>query len=188
MSISDRGKLAAPELMRTWGPKPEVFRHWDEDKRNFVDVATCRNSPVEGVTAAGTLGLSDHKLGLRGVRVELIGAFPREFADGANVLATCAFNAFKDSYPVHPGAIHLGVLSLYRSSPPLPHVLLVDPFLWDDGPHTLNLEGIALAWLMAVPVSESERRFAEERGADALTSRFEDQSMDILDLYRPAVA
>jgi antitoxin YqcF len=188
MSISDRGKLAARELMRTWGAKPEVFRHWDEDKRNFVDVATCRNSPVEGVTAAGTLGLSDHELGLNGVRVELIGAFPREFAHGANVLATCAFNAFKDSHPVRPGAIHPDVLSLYRSSPPLPHVLFVDPFLWDDGPHTLTIEGLALAWLMAVPISEGERRFAEEQGADALTSRFEDRKIDIFDLCRPAVA
>jgi hypothetical protein len=181
-------KQAFNELTRVWGARPKVFRHADDEERNFINIASLEGSPVAGVTAVGTVGLSDHDLGLGDVRVELVGAFPSTFAEGVNVAATCAFNAFKDGLTTRPDAIHPNVLNLYRDEAKLPHVLLVDPFLWQDGPSTFAADGANVAWLMMVPISEGERRFASEAGVGALTARFEEAQIDIFDLDRQEVA
>jgi antitoxin YqcF len=189
MTPSATAKLAFNELVRTWGCRPTVFKHADESEQNFVFVAHLDNSPVEGITAVATLGLSDHDLGLGPVRVELLGSFPTAFREGPNVAATCAFNAFNDGLPLRPEAIHPSVLSIYRTAPALPHVMMVDPFLWDNGPETLDgVNGFKVAWLMMVPISESERLFAIENGGAALTERFQQRQIDLFDLNRNVVA
>jgi hypothetical protein len=188
MTPSASAKSAARELMRTWGEKPKVFRHWDEAEQHFIDVASCVNSPVDGVTAVGTVGLSDHNLGLGSPRVELIGAFPSTFADGPNVVATCAFNAFKDGVPTQPDAIHANVVRLYAPATSVPHVLLTDPFLWSDGPRTIDEGDHKTAWLMIVPISEDEVAYSANHGVSALTDRFEEQQIDIFNLHRSSVA
>lgn len=187
MSPSENAKLAFNELVRVWGGRPKVVRHGDEAERNFVNVAALRDSPVAGVTAVATVGLSDHDLGLGAVRIELVGAFPSSFEWGVNIAATCAFNAFKDGVRTMPDAIHLGVVSTYRANPALPHIMLVDPFLWKDGPATLDAGGFKVAWLMMVPISEAERTFAVRKGAHTLTALFEEAQIDIFDLDRSSV-
>lgn len=187
MNPSANEKLAFNELVRLWGSRPKVFRYGDDAESSFVNIAHFEDSPVDGVTSVATLGLSDHDLGLGQVRVELIGAFPSSFKEGVNVAATCAFNAFKDGVRTVPNAVHSSVLSLYRSNVALPHIMLVDPFLWDNGPSTLDAAGLKIAWLMMVAISESERVFAGEHGGTALASRFEKAQIDIFDLDRPSV-
>ena len=152
MDPSSNAKAAARELARTWGAKPKVFRHWDKPELHHIDVASCNDTPVEGCVGVGTVGLSDHDLGLGQVRIELVGAFPRSFIAAPNIAATCAFNAFKDGVQTRPDSIHVNVISLYRSTG-VPHVLLTDPFLWADGPQTLDDSALKIAWLMMVPVS-----------------------------------
>jgi hypothetical protein len=187
MSPSETAKLAFNELVRVWGARPKVFRHGDEAERHFVNVAHLQDCPVAGVTAVATVGLSDHDLGLGSVRTELIGAFPSSFEQGVNIAATCAFNAFKDGVRTMPDAIHPNVVSVYRTNSALPHIVLVDPFLWDNGPATLDAGGFKIAWLMMVPISETERAFAIDKGAAALTARFEQEQIDIFDLDRSPV-
>lgn len=184
MTLTSNAKAAARELARTWSKTPTVHRHWDENEKHSVDIASCIDSPFDGRISVGTVTLSNHDLGLGSLRVELIGAFPSSFEDAANVAATCAFNAFKDGVPTRPDAIHENVLSLYTPSTALPHVLLADPFLWPDGPETLQERDLTIAWLMIVPISDNERRFSSANGPAALTSLLEQQHVDILDLNR----
>lgn len=164
-----------------------MFRHLDADETNSIHIAVLEDEPEFGGTAVGTLGLSDHDIGLGSVRVELIGAFPAEFAYAANIAATCAFNAFKDGMPAVPDAIHPRVMELYDSSTPLPHIMLVAPYLWADGPNTVECGELKVAFLMMVPISESERLFALKNGPDALTTLFEEKEIDVFDLRRPSV-
>lgn len=187
MDVSSNARAVARELTRIWGAKPKVFRHGDETESHYIPVAHCLNTPVDGVASVGTIGLSDHDLGLGSVRVELVGAFPASFEQAPNVVATCAFNAFKSGWPTRPDAIHADVVRMYRPGATVPHVLLTDPFLWDDGPVILDLDDFKVAWLMMVPISESERRFAETNGASALTEMFEQSNIDIFDLERDSV-
>ena len=47
--------------------------------------------------------------------------------------------------------------------------------------------GKSVAWLMAVPISECEYRYAEAEGPDRLEDLFEQQQIDIFDINRPPV-
>ncbi|WP_197519737.1 suppressor of fused domain protein [Pseudonocardia sp. HH130630-07] len=67
-----------------------------------------------------------------------------------------------------------------------PHVLLVPPYLW-TGLDTLELSGKTAAFVMAVPITEPERRYVDEHGADALADRLEDADPDIVDLWRASI-
>lgn len=189
MSVSEECRLAARELMRTWRAQPQVSRYWDEPERTSVDIAVCENSPWEGITGVGTLGLSEHSLGFAplDLRVELVGAFPASAIEFPNLVSTCAFNIIKEGWPARPGGLHPNVMAMYDLSSTLHHVMLVDPFLWEDGPATLELPQRTIAWLMIVPISESELRFAETAGPDALSGLFEQHSIDIVDLNRVPV-
>ena len=140
--ISLHTKAAAKELARTWGGgQLKVHRHWDEPEENWVHIASRADCPWDGVMAVGTLGLSDHSLGFRNdLRVELIGACATA-TNLSDVLATCAFNVIKDSWPMQPGAIHNDVLRMYDLSKTLDHIMFAAPFLWQDGPETLHLDG-----------------------------------------------
>lgn len=187
---SPTAKLVFSELVKTWRERPKVRRYWDEGERHDIHIASLDN-PIgfPGATAVATVGLSDHDLGMGPVRVELIGAFPMTFAHAANVASTCAFNAFKDRLPTRPDAIHPRVIELYWGAAPLPHILMADPFLWEeDGPHTIEIEGFSIAWLMMVPIAESERLFALQHGVNALRYRLEEANADVLNMARPAVA
>lgn len=172
--------------MRTWGAQPTVFRYGDDAEQHYIDIASCLDQSIHGCTAVGTVGLSDHDLGLGPVRVELIGAFPTAFEAAPNIAATCAFNAFKDGVPTRPDAIHPNVLRLYAASTVLPHILLTDPFLWEDGPRTLGEASFQIAWLMMIPISDNERLLADREGVDKLTALLEQKQIDILDLNRPS--
>jgi hypothetical protein len=187
MNVSDNARAAHQELTRIWGSKPKVFRHGDGAEKNFIMIADHDDSPVRGVRAVGTLGLSDHDLGGGSLRVELVGAFPASFQEAPNIAATCAFNGFKDGLPIRPDSVHRNVMGLYLPKSTVPHVLLTDPFLWDDGPATLELGAMTIAWLMMVPISETELAFANSNGVGMLTSIFEERQIDIFDLNRMPV-
>lgn len=187
MEPSDSARAAHAELVRVWGARPKVFRHADEGELNSINIASLRDDSLGGATAVATLGLSDHDLGLGSLRVELVGAFPEDFGEGPNVAATCAFNAFKDGFPVLPDAVHRGVVAMYRPSASVPHILLTDPFLWQSGPATLELDDIRIAWLMMVPIAESEMQFADANGFAELARLMQAADADILDLQRTSV-
>ena len=66
------------------------------------------------------------------------------------------------------------------------HILLTDPFLWDDA-KSFQHDNILIAWLMAVPISETELLYANNYGVGALEELFDEKDIDIFDLYREPV-
>jgi hypothetical protein len=68
---------------------------------------------------------------------------------------------------------------MYDCSPTMRHFLFVPPFLWEDHLNTLDLDGRKVAWLLAVPISEDERAFAEANGSEKLEELFADRQIGI---------
>jgi hypothetical protein len=60
------------------------------------------------------------------------------------------------------------------------------PFLWEDL-KTMEFDGVKVAWLMAIPISESEYQFAIENTTDKLGELFEENDIDYFDLNRKPV-
>ena len=194
MSVSEEARQIARVLADTFRvgaaakATPQMHRYGDETDRSTIDLLSCVNSPMKGITAYGTVRLSDHTLDNDSdLRAEIIGAFPTAVPAFANVITTCAFNVINDNAPLFPGAIHGEALGLYELSPTLRHILFVSPFLWEHRPETLTLPDRKVAWLMAVPITEAERAYTAIHGSRALEEIFEQKDIDIFDVERPSV-
>ena len=67
------------------------------------------------------------------------------------------------------------------------HLLFVPSFLWEGSLETLDLDSKRAAWLLAVPISEAEYRFAEHKGVEKLEDVFEKNKIDIYSINGPSV-
>lgn len=188
---SAENKAIARSVAAAFGGKPAVHQYWDDDHVNSVAILAAAGRPQTGVTSYSTIGLSDTPLMQSGVefgtRVELLGACASSETKFPNSLATAAFCVINSGWFVAPGIIFPDALSMYEASTTMRHFLFVPPFLWDDGPKTLHLTNKIVAWLLAVPISDAEMRFAEEQGPATLEDLFVQEQIDIYDLHRKSV-
>ena len=157
-----------------------------------IDVLSCIDSPQQGVTSWGTIGMSDWtNLAASGgtpeVRVELVAAC-QSSVDFGSFLASCAFNVGTGQFGIAPNLVFPRVIELYRPDVTMAHLMFVPPFLWNSDFPTVREGSIAITWLQAVPVSESEFLFLKSNGAEALTELFEGNQIDVFDIDRRPVA
>ncbi|MCP3940006.1 MAG: suppressor of fused domain protein [Desulfobacteraceae bacterium] len=190
-NISKDNKIIAEVLVQAFEGKPTVRRFLDEKGKQYVDILTCSDRPEKGVSSYSTIGLSDTPLLKNGseypTRIEIIGVCGTAFSGFDNVLATTAFCIINSKWFCYPGAIFPNVLSMYDISSTMRHFIFVPPFLWEDKLKTITIGNKTIAWLLAVPISDEERQFAEEKGSDALENLFEEKQIDIYDLERASV-
>lgn len=193
MAISDENRQIGKKLASALagGAKPQVNRYWDEADNAFVDLMACENQPNEGVTSYGTIGLSDHPLVQDDrefpVRLELVGAAASGYEIFPNILTTAAFYVINEKWFCCPGAILRNVVDMYEPSLAMKHLMFVSPFLWEDELRKTDFGAKSVAWLLAVPISESEREFAEQNSPEALEDLFEQHQIDVFDLSRKSI-
>jgi hypothetical protein len=191
MSVSTEDKLLARTAISVFGGKPSVARFWDDAHVSFVDIVTCVNSPWSGIASYATVGVSKSNIGYTSedtpLRIELVGACDMRMDLFPNILATCGFNIINSGFACHPGAIFRDIVHLYDKQTELKHILFVSPFLWEDKLKTVTLTDKKVAWLLIVPISDVELQYASEHSTEQLESLFEEQQINIFDLYRPSI-
>jgi hypothetical protein len=168
-----------------------VHEYHDDSRKDHVDVLSSTNQPQKGVTSFATVGLSDSTIfkdgrPLQDVRVELVGACASAFRDFPNVLASAAFEVIKEREFIAPGVIFPGFVARYRKKSPMRNAMFVPPFLWPDLA-TLELSKKTVAWLLLVPVSDAEMKYACDQGPAKLEELFAKEEIDIFDIDRPSV-
>ena len=67
------------------------------------------------------------------------------------------------------------------------HFLFLPPFLWETELKTSQFGGKTVSWLLAVPISDAERQFAENRGSDKLEDLFVERQIDVFNIERLSV-
>jgi hypothetical protein len=184
-------KAIARAAAAAFGTPPSVYCYWDDQHKASVDIVSCNDSPSSGVTSYATVGVSQIPLIKDGkdlgFRTELVGACGSQFADFGNCLSTAAFCVINSRWFVAPGVVFPDVISMYRTSGAMKHVLFLPPFLWDERLQTIQVENERVAWLLAIPISENELRLAESKGVPALEDVLEKEEIDIFDLDRASV-
>ncbi len=190
-SISKENKQIGKKIATTFGGKPSVNRYWDNMEKSFVDLVACINRPSEGVVSYGTVGLSNYPIIQDGkefhVRLELVGACASAFDMYPKILTTAAFYIINEKWFCCPNAILQNAIDMYDNSLQMKHLLFVSPFLWEDPLATTEFDTKSVAWLLAVPISEKERLYAVEHGADDLEDLFEKKQIDIFNLSRSSI-
>lgn len=190
MSISTDHKIIAKAAHHAFGGKPGVSRYWDENSVSNIGMLTTVNRPFDGVSSYSTIGLSDHSIGLTvdetPLRIEIVGASATDYEQFPNILASCAFGLINSKLSVSHGGVFRNIIQMYYPNIEMRHVLFVSPFLWEDL-KTLEFPNKKVAWLLAVPISENEYLFAQEKGTDSLEELFEQEEIDIFDLERGSI-
>jgi hypothetical protein len=192
--VSEEAKKVARAALAVFGGEPSVGCYWDENNVSNVDILVCRGSPTRGALSVATVNFAAIDIGLtmpdgRPLRAEFVGAAYDRFPSIANMLSTCAFNVINSGYPCRPGEIHYGVVKVYYEDVTTRHVMLKSPWdgFWRDDLQELEFPDRVVAWIYAVPISEAEAGYAEERGVDALDELLAAKHIDVLDLNRPSV-
>lgn len=182
-------RIIAEKERETIGGSPHVFRYYDDSERIHVDILSSADRPCRGAVSYATIGLSEYDTGLlaggKRLGIELLGACDAGEPSFANMLASAAFAVMKSGKCSY-GDIIPDIIARYRNDTEMKHFFLTNPFLW-DGFGTLESEDRLTAWLLAVPVSDSEKDYADENGWEALEDRFVECGIDILDLERKPV-
>jgi len=180
----DLGKSIRSRL----GDETKVVRFGDDDGVNDCFIVSGFNCPIEGVTSYSSIGLSrtTQKLGIADVRVELITACASGTPHVDNLMASCVFECFRNGTNISYGSLITNIVSQYRISDTLRHVTFVSPFLW-HGFNRLEVGAQDIHFLLMLPISESEKIFAENNGIDALENVFNKAQIDIYDVHRSSI-
>ncbi len=188
-SITEANRTVARALATALGARPEVRRYHDDSRESSVGLASLVDHPVPQVTTFATIGLSDHPLPgsvKPPLGVELMGVCTSKVAKFANVIATAAFFVINNRWRCEPGSVFPNVVTRYLDTP-FKHLMFVPPFYWDDLQSRV-VEHKTVAWLLAVPISDTEFKFVDKNGSEALEDLLERNESEIFDLNRPSVA
>ncbi|WP_343101998.1 suppressor of fused domain protein [Romboutsia sp. MSSM.1001216sp_RTP31141st1_G3_RTP31141_220114] len=185
----DINKIIARKELEAIGGKPQVYRYWDEENKKSIDILSCVNRPYIGVVSYGTIGLSSYDIGMisnnKSLRLELVGACDMKEELFANIVSTTAFEII-ESGNCEYGYIISDIISQYIVDIDMKHVYLMNAFLW-EGLSTLEVENKKIVWLLIVPISDEEMKYALNNGYDALESKFEEMQIDIFNLRRKSI-
>ena len=191
MSVTNENKIIAQTALNVFGGNPKVFKYWDHEQRNSVDILSCADRPCEGVTSYSTIGLSEHSIGYKSdelpLRVEIVGACASDIKSYPNIIANCALLIIASNIKCYPGAIFKNAIDISNIKGGMKHVLFTTPFVWDKSLETINFQDKKVTWLNAVPISQSELEYAENEGIEALEELFEKHQIDIFNLNRQSV-
>jgi hypothetical protein len=187
--VSAETKRLAKYVTGVFGGTPHAteFAHDTEDLT--IGLLHCADRPCKGVTSFSTIRLSDYPMLREGkefaARIEIVGACASIDDDFANVLCSAAFCIMRTKQFIHPGACLENYVREYFDDTTVPHLYFTAPFLWELA--TQKCDTKQVAWLMAVPISDAEKRFLEVEGDEALEDFFEKKQIDVYDLDRPSV-
>lgn len=191
-NVTPRMKAVAKHTKAELGAQStSIFQFWDNDRRSDVHILCADDVPQQGVRSFATIGLSEHPLMFQGeeypVRVEFLGACGSAFPGFDNVLATLAFCVINSKWFAAPGLIFPDVLAMHRASVTMQDVYFATQFLWEQKFRSTQIDGVEVAWLLAVPISRAETEFADKYGAEKLEDLFVEKDIDIFNLNRPSV-
>lgn len=190
--VSKENKQIAQYVAKKFGAEFRVVNIEHDDLELVMPVLSCADTPCRGVTSLSTVGLSDYGM-LEGedeypVRIELVGACATlNYEVFRLIIATAAFCILRSALLIEPGSALPNVVREYRPKTKLPHLYFTSPYLWETDLDSLEFSSKTVAFLQAIPISESEYKYLLDRGSDELETLFESEQIDVFDLERPSV-
>jgi hypothetical protein len=189
--VSEENKAIARHARDAVGGNVKVFKYVHDALPLDIGIVSSIGQPREGITSYATVGLSDVPM-LKDnaeefpIRIELCGMCYSEHDRFANVLAGAAFYIMRHRRLCCPGYVLPNADHLPEISVTLRHLYFTAPFEWQGKLQTLEFPTKRVAWLMAIPISDSELKFREVEGDKAFESLLESRDAQIADPSRPS--
>jgi hypothetical protein len=190
--VSADDKILAKTIWAAFGAKPRIIRYRDDTNTLFVDIACVQDRPEEGTASYSTVAFSNNPLFFNGnatsLRVELLGICGNEDQQFANLISTICFVIIRNKFFCEPGTILSDVIDVYYPNlggGNMKHILFGNPVFWNL--ETMRLPSKTVAWVLCVPITETERQYADEHGVARLEERLEECDANVANLSRNSV-
>lgn len=171
------------------GGKPNVSRYYNDDESKKIDIMTSDSGVIKGIPTCATIGLCQTDIGLsingKKLRVELVAACDLNSEILGNILATISFEAM-ELKSCEYGMLIPNVVRSYVKGTELKHVALMSPVFWPNY-QVLEDDDCIVAWLMVVPITDSEKNYIEQNGIAAFDSLLERKDADVINMQRRPV-
>jgi len=193
MEVSQDNIKLARFLAGAIGFEPNVYPYYDDGESHQIDILSLKDPIDELVGIYSSIGLSDYENlvavsdGKNNIPIELMMTAYTRFESATNILSTCCFYIIKDKFECRPGAVFMRMVEFYIKDSPMKHIYFTSPFLWQEKLDQLHLDSKHVAFLLCIPISDRELQYKLEHGDDALESLFQDNEINIYDLYRESV-
>jgi hypothetical protein len=189
--ISPENKLIARRLAQVFGGTPQVGEYRNTTEKLTVDILSCRERPVADLTSYSTITLSDHPMPWGeqefSVRLELAGVCVNTAESFPNLLASAAFHIMQSDAVYHPGTVIPDLARRMQVSATLPHLYLTAPFVWGGALNMLDCKTKKVTWLLAMPISDSERAFLRDHSDRAFERLLQEENTDFADPNRATI-
>ena len=155
---------------------------------NFLDIITTRHP--DHVTYIGTIGclmipIQCSQSEPVDWRIEFVTAINEDSeeiqTESMLSLVTMMFNL--ENNCCYPGLVIRNAFPEDCSSP-LKHLLMVYPFLWEDGLPSLSVKNTQIRFLQLLPISNEEADFVSNNVYDAFEDKLEEEEVLYNDVYR----
>jgi antitoxin YqcF len=190
-SVPSHHRDVARVAAETFGGGISVKQCWDAAENSMIAILIAEDSPAKNLKSYSTIGLCDSEIhdhsGPLPFRAEFAMTAQTHFEKAGNILATAAFHVINSGWSCHCFALYPGVVEMYYSESPMKHLLFVDPFMWDDAFPDFQIGELPVQWLLAIPISESERRYAINFRIPTLLDELDECGADFTDLERSPV-
>jgi hypothetical protein len=188
-AVSPGRKAVARAAAAVFGGEPHVGEYLHDTERLAIDVLSSEERPRRGVTSYATVGLAEsamlHGEGEFPIRIELVGACASADEDFPHALTGAAFRVMQTGQLLFPGAVLEDHVTEYVHDALVPHLCFLEPFLW-PALTPIEIDGVSVHWLLALPITKTEAEYLEERGAKALEALFKQKRTDLFNLRRPS--
>lgn len=182
-------KKVAKHALSFVGGKPNVVRHYNDDESKKIDIMTSNTGVIKGIPTCATIGLNQTDIGLsvkgKTLRVELVAVCDLNPEILGSILANISFEVM-DKKSCAYGMLIPNVISFYVKETELKHVVLMSPVFWPEY-QVLEDEECTIAWLMAVPITDSEKKYIEKNGVADFDSFLEIKKIDVINMRREAI-
>ncbi|MDR4892724.1 MULTISPECIES: suppressor of fused domain protein [unclassified Chryseobacterium] len=188
---SEENKKLSNYITNIVGINKIIDRHYDKEKKNFIDIFTCDDPLYPRIKICGTIGVSDHpnkiemnNNSFKDIPIELLIGGYREFKMLSNILSTAGFYITNNGWECQPGSVFMRIVEMYFETSEMKHIMFTSPFLWEEKLQPLKLETKTVHWLLCIPISDKELEYKMENGTSALEDIFQEKDIDIFDINR----
>ncbi len=185
--IDEKSKQIACYLKESFSGTPEVQRYLATDNVRYVDII--KTSHSDDVTYIGTIGgfrrpMKGQPIGKTKIRVEFLTAVKKQYTEiMAQTLGFLTFCLDTEMLYYHPGMVVENAIPDTNLTS-MRHIFLCDPFLWKNGLKGIKMDDYVVAFLYALPITDSEKDYCLKHGSEALENIFQEKNISYFELNR----
>ena len=166
------------------GIEPKVIGYGDETNSTEINILSCIDPIDKNVTFYGTIALNEQA---QHNEFEILMASYTKNKHIPNILSSCAFFIIKNKWKVKWGNIFETLVQEYYPKSLMKHLYFTKPYIWEDKLEKFIIKNRIIKFLLAIPISENELKYINEKGYKEFETVLENNNVDIFNINRKSI-